>query len=137
MKTQVHALTDHLPDPYKKIQVLYILPSEKYALCLDHIWDWRVATYDAEYVARNKYGDCKALSNFMIALLKEAGIKGYPVTIWGGEDEREFVTDFPSHQSNHIICAVPVEKDTVWLECTDQFLPAGYLGGLPQTVLAC
>jgi hypothetical protein len=84
--------------------------------------------YDASYVAKNKYGDCKALSNFMVALLKEAGIKGYPVTIYAGANETNFVVDFPSHQSNHIICMVPVKQDTVWLECTSQSTPPGYLG---------
>ena len=128
LKQQVHRLTDNLNDPYKKIAALYdyLQKNTHYVLIMFGIGG--LQPYDAAYVAKNKYGDCKALSNFMVALLKEAGIKGYPVAIWGGEEVSEFIPDFPSHQSNHIICAVPVEKDTVWLECTSQSLPPGYLG---------
>ena len=128
LKIQVHKLTDNIQDPYKKIALLYdyLQKNTHYVLIMFGIGGMQ--PYDASYVARNKYGDCKALSNFMVALLKEAGIAAYPVAIWGGREKREFVPDFPSHQSNHIICAVPIEKDTVWLECTSQFLPPGYLG---------
>jgi hypothetical protein len=127
LKQQVHKLTDNVQDPYKKIALLYdyLQKNTHYVLIMFGIGG--LQPYDAAYVAKNKYGDCKALSNFMVALLKEAGIKGYPVAIWGGKETRDFITDFPSHQSNHIICAVPVEKDTVWLECTSQSLPPGYL----------
>jgi transglutaminase-like putative cysteine protease len=127
LKKQVHQLTDDVKDPYRKIAILYdyLQKNTHYVLIMFGIGG--LQPYDAEYVAKNKYGDCKALSNFMVSLLKEAGINGYPVAIWGGEEYHEFVKDFPSHQSNHMICAVPLEKDTVWLECTSQFLPPGYL----------
>ena len=129
LKQQVHKLTDNLSDPYKKIDVLYdyLQKNTHYVLIMFGIGG--LQPYDATYVAKNRYGDCKALSNFMVALLKEAGITGYPVVIWGGEEPRDFVVDFPSHQFNHMICAVPVGKDTVWLECTSQSLPPGYLSG--------
>jgi hypothetical protein len=128
VKQQVHVLTDHLNDPLKKIAVLYdyLQRNTHYVLISFGIGGYQ--PYDAAYVARNKYGDCKALSNYMISLLKEAGITGNAVIIKGDVYEPEFFPDFPSQQFNHVICAVPLEKDTVWLECTDQYLPAGYLG---------
>jgi hypothetical protein len=128
VKQRVHSLTDGIQDPYKKIAILYdyLQKNTHYVAILFGIGG--LQPYDAKYVAQYKYGDCKALSNFMVALLKEAGIKGYPVIIKGDDEEPEFIKDFPSHQFNHVICTVPVDRDTVWLECTDQYLPAGYLG---------
>ncbi|HEV7622413.1 MAG TPA: hypothetical protein VGO09_11800, partial [Flavisolibacter sp.] len=72
---------------------------------------------------------CKALSNYMCSLLKAAGIKAYYTLVHAGEekDDRYMVEDFPSHQFNHVIVSIPFPKDTMWLECTDQKLPAGYM----------
>lgn len=81
----------------------------------------------AEKVAAVNYGDCKALSNYMKALLQEAGIKSNLVVI--GNDMPSLNKKFASlNQANHMILCVPQEKDTTWLECTSQFVPAGYIG---------
>ncbi len=91
------------------------------------IGGWR--PFEASYVAQKAYGDCKALSNYMYALLKEAGIRSHYTLIKAGEDEDDIITDFPSRQFNHAIVCVPDGKDTIWLECTDQNKSAGYMGG--------
>ncbi|HSZ85988.1 MAG TPA: hypothetical protein VK787_08145, partial [Puia sp.] len=85
--------------------------------------------FDAAYVSNKRYGDCKALSNFMVALLKEAGIKGNSVIIKSGRYSTDLDPAFPSDQFDHVISCVPLQNDTVWLECTSQTLPAGYLSG--------
>jgi hypothetical protein len=126
-RQKVQELIKGLNSPESKVAVLYnyLQQNTHYVGIQLGIGGWQ--TYDATYVATKKYGDCKALSNFMIALLKEAGIKGHAVVIHGGQESREFVKDFTNDPFNHIICCVPLEKDTIWLECTSQFLPAGYL----------
>jgi hypothetical protein len=85
--------------------------------------------FDAKYVCKNSYGDCKALSNYMHSLLAAAGIASFPAAIKAGTGEKSFISDLPSSQFNHVIlCAIPNPKDTMWLECTNQDIPAGYLG---------
>ncbi len=85
-------------------------------------------TFEASTVDQTGYGDCKALSNYMVAMLKEAGIKAYYAAVEAGEDATEVDTSFPSHQSNHMIVAIPNERDTLWLECTSQTTPFGFIG---------
>jgi hypothetical protein len=129
VKGKVHELTDHVKEPKEKIKILYeyLQKNTHYISIQLGIGGWQ--PFDANFVATKKYGDCKALSNYMVALLKEAGIIGKYVEIRAFKNARPIVTDFPESQFNHVICCVPLKKDTVWLECTSQSLPAGYLSG--------
>jgi hypothetical protein len=63
----------------------------------------------------------------MYSLLKEAGIASNYTLVNAGEGNQFFMSDFPSAYFNHVILSVPLEKDTVWLECTSQTLQPGYL----------
>jgi len=128
LKQKVHELTDHLPDSRQKVYVLYdyLQKNTRYINVSLGIGGWQ--PFPATYVATKRYGDCKALSNFMVALLKEAGIKANYVVIYGGPDEPELVDDFPSLQGNHIITCVPMGQDSIWLECTSQTKSAGFMG---------
>ncbi len=83
---------------------------------------------EASYVSDHGYGDCKALSNFMVSILNTAKIKAYPVLINHGHEGIPFINEFPSNQFNHVIVCVPFEKDTLWLECTSQTTQPGFLG---------
>jgi hypothetical protein len=127
IKHSVHALTDNIQEADKKVAVLYDYLQKNTHYVGIQLGIGGFQTFDAAYVAKNKYGDCKALSNFMVSILKEAGIKAYPVVIYGGKNNPKIIEDFPSHQFNHVICCVPMQKDTFWLECTSQYLSAGYL----------
>ncbi len=128
IKDKVHQLTDGITDMKEKVRLLYefMQQNTRYISIQLGIGGWQ--PFDATFVATKKYGDCKALSNYMCALLKEAGIVGNSVLIYGGKSADGLVEDFPSNQFNHAIACVPMGKDTMWLECTSQTVSAGYMG---------
>jgi hypothetical protein len=84
--------------------------------------------FPATFVDQKKYGDCKALSNYMYALLKAVGIPSYYAIINAGSNEEPADPAFPSDPFNHIILCVPFKGDTTWLECTNMQKPFGKLG---------
>jgi transglutaminase-like putative cysteine protease len=127
-KHVVHALVGSLSDTKKKVKVLYeyMQKRTRYVNVTLGIGGWQ--PFDAAFVHEHAYGDCKALSNYMVALLKEAGITAYPFLVLHGSDPYPFIHEFPSNQFNHMMVCIPM-KDTIWLECTSQSIPFGHIGG--------
>lgn len=125
-KNRVRKLVDEVPTPLEKIQKLYsyLQDDTRYVALELGVGGWQ--PYSADWVFQNKYGDCKDLSNFMIAMLNEVGITAYPVLI-RTRDRGVVFPEYPYKYFNHSIAAVPMEEDTVWLECTADYLPAGHL----------
>lgn len=127
-KNEVHALTDDVKDQKEKIRRLYRYMQERTRYISIQLGVGGFQPFDATYVSTKGYGDCKALSNYMYALLKEAGIRSHYILVQAGQGRNELVEDFAVNQFNHAILCVPTSKDTVWLECTSQISPFGYLG---------
>lgn len=128
VKQTVHQLTDGLSREEKITKLYkYLQQHTRYISIQLGIGGWQ--TFDAGYVAGKGYGDCKALSNYMCALLKEAGVKASTVLVYAGENDKDVIEEsFPSNRFNHMIVCVPGTKDSTWLECTSNTYPAGYLG---------
>ncbi|MFW5700476.1 MAG: DUF3858 domain-containing protein [Cyclobacteriaceae bacterium] len=124
----VKNLTKDTNLPYEKVKILYeYLQNEtRYVGVFIGIGGWK--PYDAEYVCSNKYGDCKALTNYMKAMLKAIGIQSYYALIVAGKSEPDIDTSFASMNFNHAVLCVPLANDTLWLECTSENIPFNYWG---------
>src|SRR5688572_3487196 len=59
--------------------------------------------FPASFVDSKKYGDCKALTNYMHQLLKVVGIKSYPALINASYDSPPVELEFPANKFNHVI----------------------------------
>lgn len=126
MVQKVKALTANATTNEEKIDILYQYLQEnmRYVSVQLGIGGWQ--TFDADYVEKNKYGDCKALTNFMKGMLKTVGIKAYASLITAGDQRLEIKENFTTPFFNHVILNVPEEE--IWLECTSTDNPINYLG---------
>jgi hypothetical protein len=115
-------------DDREKVRLVYqyLQNNTRYISIQLGIGGWQ--TFEASYVAKKGYGDCKALTNYMYSMLKVAGIKSNPALIYAGERKDALLEDFPCNRFNHVVLFVPMQKDTLWLQCTSQDVPAGYMG---------
>lgn len=127
-KQKVKEVTKGLNSTEEKTKALYEYLQSKTRYVSIQLGIGGLQPFESSLVDQVGYGDCKALSNYMVAMLKEVGIKGYYTTVKAGEFRDDLLLDFPSHQSNHVIVAVPNGADTLWLECTSQTNPFGYAG---------
>ncbi|NII83365.1 MULTISPECIES: DUF3857 domain-containing protein [unclassified Pedobacter] len=126
-KLMVQNLIKDAKTPKEKIRILYnhLQQNTRYVSVQLGIGGFRPIL--AEKVAQVNYGDCKALSNYMKALLNEAGIASNLIVI--GNDMPSLNPNYSSMgQANHMILCVPLEKDTTFLECTSQYKPMGFIG---------
>ncbi len=133
VKTTIRQMVANISDDHEKIKILYayLQHTMRYVSIQYGIGGWQ--TLDAGFLSKNQYGDCKALSNYMMAMLSVIGIRSYPVLITAGnENPHVLSTDFVCNQFNHCILCVPFAKDTTWLECTSSDLPANYLSDFTQ-----
>ncbi len=127
-KTRIKKMTEGILDERTKIKKLYEYMQNKTRYVSIQVGIGGFQPFDAETVDRLSYGDCKALSNYMKSILDAAGISSRYTLVQAGEEKPAIDTDFPSNQFNHVILCVPLEKDTVWLECTSQRNPFNYMG---------
>lgn len=84
--------------------------------------------FPADFTDNNKYGDCKALSNFMQAALDAVGVKAHQALINSQYNSEPVDPAFPCSEFNHVILCVPQKKDSIWLECTSKTVDFGVLG---------
>lgn len=123
---KIKELTAPLKTDFEKVKAVYEFMQKKtrYVSIQIGIGGWQ--PFGADVVDKSSYGDCKALSNYTKALLTAAGVKSHYVLVKAGDSAADIDTSFVGSQFNHAIVCVPLAKDTIWLEATDQLLPCGF-----------
>ncbi len=118
--SEIQQLTAEADSDEEKIALLYryLQQNMRYVSVQLGIGGWQ--PFDAEYVTKNKYGDCKALTNYMWAMLREVGIEAHPALIRTGGTPAKLDTALVKSQFNHVLLYLPGQDS--WLECT---LPIG------------
>lgn len=126
-KKRVAEITSGLQSDREKAEALYryMQSRTRYASIQLGIGGYKPAP--AMEVSEKGYGDCKGLTNYMSALLKEAGITSHYTLVKSGTNQY-IIPSFVSDQFDHIILCLPMQGDTVWLECTNQTIPFNHLG---------
>ncbi|HEY9045744.1 MAG TPA: DUF3857 domain-containing protein [Ohtaekwangia sp.] len=127
-KRRLQEITKNAKTTEEKVRIVYEYLQSKTRYVGIQLGIGGYQPFEASVVDQTGYGDCKALSNYMVAMLKEIGIKANYILIRAGRNQPAMDIAFPSSQFNHAVVAVPSATDTLWLECTSQTNPFGYMG---------
>ncbi|WP_372935089.1 DUF3857 domain-containing protein [Seonamhaeicola sp.] len=105
----------------------YVQNKVRYISVQVGIGGWK--PFNVSEVDQLGYGDCKALTNYTMALLNAVGVKSHYTVVYARGSQRSIEKDFAAMQGNHVILNIPQEnKEDIWLECTSQKLPFGFIG---------
>lgn len=128
VRAEVERRVEGLDDPRDRAARVYALLQEttRYVSVQLGLGGWQ--TYDAAYVAERGYGDCKALTNYLMAMLHAADVPAFPALIRNGIRAPQIAETFPYNAFNHVVLFAPLAADTLWLEATSQTIPFGHLG---------
>ncbi len=121
-------LVKGIDDNIEKAKILYKFMQEKTRYISVQVGIGGLEPIPASEVDKLGYGDCKGLTNYTKALFNAAGVTSYYSEIYAGNSKRNIDKDFFSIQGDHVILNIPNNGKDIWLECTNQNMPFGFLG---------
>lgn len=126
--TKMQMLTKDAQNDVEKARIIfdYVQNNTRYISIQVGLGGWKPLS--AKEVDKLGYGDCKALTNYTKALLKSIGITAYYTIIHASNSVVDIDEKVISLQGNHVILTIPSDNGNIFLECTSQKIPFGYLG---------
>lgn len=131
-KAFLNDMVKGITDNREKIKAIYTYLQNNFRYVSIQLGIGGFKPFNADFVDKKKYGDCKALSNYMQACLSAVGLKSYQALINASYNKAPVDPDFPQNNFNHVIICVPGEKDSVWLECTSSTNDFAVLGNFTE-----
>jgi len=128
IRTSLASVIETEDNKYKIAKSIYEFVQSNTRYVLISLEDGGLAPLTTKEVHEKKYGDCKALTFYTQSLLSAYGIGSSYVVNHAGLQKKSLDSDFCSRQSNHIILMVPLESDTLWMDCTNNDAPFNFLG---------
>lgn len=125
LRDKVLSLVDGVVDDRMKIRIIYDFLRENTRYVSIQLGIGGLKPFPVSTVFKTGFGDCKALSIYMQALLDVAGIRSEYFIVHTSNPS--VLPGFCSAgQMNHAMLCVPMPSDTLWLECTNPRIPLGY-----------
>ena len=115
---EIRKMTAGIKTDKEKVKFLYEYMQQSMRYVSVQLGIGGMKPFTADFVDQKKYGDCKALSNYMYALLKAVDIPANYAIINAGANAEPAEPGFARNSFNHAILCVPLKGDTTWLECT-------------------
>lgn len=140
LKAKLLDLTKNAKTDREKVQILYDYLGETTRYVSIQLGIGGYQPMSAQEVNKTGFGDCKALTNYLKAMLSTIGINSSYCDIRYDDNQKNLLQDFPNFQEiNHVILMVPLQNEKLWLECTNPKLPFGYVhkGIAGHEVLVC
>ncbi len=131
-KNRLQNMVAGATDEKQKIRIIYNYLQKNFRYVAITLGIGGYKPFDAATVDQKKYGDCKALSNYMQACLSAVGITSYQALVNAEYNSETVDESFPKNQFNHVILCVPSKNDTTWLECTSNTTDFGILGDFTE-----
>jgi hypothetical protein len=131
-EAEIRKMTDSIKTDKGKAKFLYNYMQQNMRYVSIQLGIGGMKPFPATFVDQKKYGDCKALSNYMGALLKAVGIPSCFAIINAAVNGEPANPSFPFDSFNHVILCVPFKGDTTWLECTVSTQPFGKLDSFTE-----
>ena len=109
-------LTSNSDTKRQKVRVIYQWVQENIRYVSIAIGIGAFKPHSCREVLDHKYGDCKDMSSFLIALLRTVEIEVFPALICTKGNRRVLADMAKPRQFDHVVVVVPLDEEYLWLD---------------------